>query len=122
MQKAPDGTLTVSATRADGTVYDVTDKAEFVTISGTPIFHGGKVSGDGIFAMRVPFSDGYVYTRGMTSETQRGADETDADASDTDSDSNIIRYLIIAGAAVMVAGGLIFFGFLKKSSFKAKKE
>ncbi len=122
MQREQDGTVTVSATRADGTVYDVTEKAEFVTVSGTPIFHAGKVSGDGVFAMRVPFSDGYVYTRSMISETEKTTEETTADITDGESDGNIIRYVVIAGSAVMVAGGLIFFGFLKKSSFKAKNE
>ncbi len=122
IQKEEDGTVTVSAIRSDGTVYDVTEKAEFVTVSGTPIFHDGRVTGEGVFAMRVPFSDGYVYTRSMTSETQKKAEETTADISDGGSDSNIIRYIIIAGSAAMVAGGLIFFGFLKKSSFKAKNE
>ena len=121
MQKEQDGTVTVSATRADGTVYDVTDEAEFVTVSGTPIFHDGKVSGDGVFAMRVPFSDGYVYTRSMTAATEKTDEETTADITDEGTDGNVIKYIIIAGSAVMVAGGLIFFGFLKKSSFKAEK-
>lgn len=122
IQKDGDGKITVSATRADGTVYDVTDNAEFVTVSGTPIFHGGRVSGEGVFAMRVPFADGYVYTRSMAAEDSSVSDETEAVQSGEEENGDIIKYIIIAGCAVMVAGGLIFFGFLKKSSFKAKKE
>lgn len=122
IQRDGDGKITVSAMRADGTVYDVTDNSEFVPVSGTPIFHGGCVSGEGIFAMRVPFADGYVYTRSMTVENDTNDAETGAQQDSTDGNGNVTKYIIIAGCAVMVAGGLIFFGFLKKSAFKSKKE
>lgn len=123
IQKSDDGTVTVTAKRADGTVYDVTDKAELITVGGTPMFNGGRVTGDGVFAARVPFADGYVYTRGLTVEEKKAEpDETTAVSDDREADSNIMKYVIIACCTVMVAGGLVFFGFLKKTSFKAKEE
>jgi hypothetical protein len=121
-QKDGDGRVTVSAEKKDGTVYDVTDKAEFVTVSGTPIFHEGCVSGQGVFAMRVPFADGYVYTRSISAQKIEQSEETTAEPDEKENDTNIMKYIIIAGCAVMVAGGLIFFGVLKRSSFKAKNE
>ena len=122
VQKDGDGRVTVSAEKKDGTVYDVTDKAEFVTVSGTPIFHEGCVSGQGVFAMRVPFADGYVYTRSISAQKIEQSEETTAEPDEKENDTNIMKYIIIAGCAVMVAGGLIFFGVLKRSSFKAKNE
>ena len=122
IQKDTSGKISVSATRADGTVYDVTDKAEFVTVSGTPLFHNGAVSGQGVFAVRVPFADGYVYTRSLAAEETEKSEETKEEPSDGNGESNIVKYIIIAAGAVMVAGGLAFFGFLKKSSFKKEKE
>ena len=91
-------------------------------MKGTPLFHNGAVSGQGVFAVRVPFADGYVYTRSLAAEETEKSEETKEEPSDGNSESNIVKYIIIAAGAVMVAGGLAFFGFLKKSSFKKEKE
>ena len=47
------GLITVNAVYYDGTVEDVTDRAEFVPLSGTVTYREGRVSGQGSYAFRL---------------------------------------------------------------------
>ena len=47
------GLITVTAVYYDGTVEDVTDRAEFIPLSGTVTYREGRVSGQGSYAFRL---------------------------------------------------------------------
>ena len=52
-ETAADGTVTVRCIYYDGTVEDVTARAEFVPLSGNVTFADGRVSGKGSYAFRL---------------------------------------------------------------------
>ena len=121
-EREPSGKIKVSGVSSDGSVSVLTQKAELVPISGDIKLESGYVTGSGVFAVRVPLADGvYLYSKSISvDEAQKN--NGDVTLPDDEEDTEIIKYVVFGSCGVMVIGGLVFFGVLKKRAFKAKKK
>lgn len=68
-----DGTLRATRVNYDGTTEDITDKVEFVKLEGNVALNGGKVTGNGSFAVRIKTTPPtfnktsyYIYSTALT--------------------------------------------------------
>ncbi len=122
-EREPSGKIKVSGVLSNGNTTDLMQKAEFVPISGNVKFENGYVTGNGVFAVKVLLADGgRLYSKSISFDDTQKTPDTDASSSDESGGTDIIKYIVFACCGAMVVGGLVFFGVLKKNSFKTKKE
>ena len=122
-EREQSGKIKVSGVLNDGSPVELTQQAEFVPLNGNVKFENGCVTGNGTFAVKIPLDGGgYLYSKSVSFDDTQKDHTADTSPSDENEDTDIIKYVVFACCGAMVIGGLVFFGVLKKNSFKTKKK
>ena len=116
-----DGRISAMLVYCDGTKLDVTALCTAAVSSGDVTVSGGAATGSGSFAVICPQTaeNGekyYICSRLLSISEEPGQPETDG-PEDPGSDGTLTA-LIVAGAAVVIAGGLVLLGVLSRKKRK----